>query len=121
MADHPNSFIRRPVPTVDLSRLPAHIRTAVNTSVPFREGEVVGRVQTYRRTVNIPGARIAAQRLPRSSARPDEVEKVIIKLLDYQGVDPLGQIELELDAVQQLARHLAELSGLTLPTGESNP
>lgn len=104
---HQNSY-KPKVPAPDVTRLPEHLRQALDTRVDMRPGEVVARVITQRHMVNMPNARFLVSEEYDTSER---ITRYIFKAFDHSGIHTLVHVEMPRAQLEILAREIQQVLG----------
>lgn len=100
-----NNVFRRGGLEPNISKAPQEVQKALSDNVPFRPGEVVGRVMTTRHAVNLRGARIFPAF---ESLVSDRSKTVNLTLLDFTGKREVGMVELDVSALGTLLPRLLD-------------
>ena len=104
MTHHPNAFRPQGPTKVDLSRLPAHLREAIDRPVEMRPGEIRCSATVHAvRALCQPAARVYAQ------VETSEEKMVGVKVLDTRGVDVIAQLEISPQAQETLLSRFVEI------------
>lgn len=90
MSNSGNIYRPRGPTTADLSKLPAHIKDAVEQEVAWRDGEVGVLASCYLKPATRPGARVFTT----TAKNHAEDEMVVMRVLDYTGRTDIARLEI---------------------------
>jgi predicted Fe-Mo cluster-binding NifX family protein len=102
--NHPNAFRPQGPTNVDVTRLPPHLRQALDRPVALREGEIMS-------TIVVPNARTVCTSAGRVYAEVEspETKMVGVKMLDTKGVDVIAQLQFSNEAHATLLSRFIEI------------
>lgn len=91
---HQNAYLGRGPLNVDLSRVPADVRDAIDRPVPWRPGEVNTRLTQFRaRAGTLVGQRLFAS-MEKTTLDGAEQRMVTIRVNDQRGREAVAQLEI---------------------------
>ena len=114
---HDNVFRKHRLPSTDLSKLPPTAREAFTSHVPERPGEIRANVTILHTVMTVPNARIISE----IGENANKERIISLRMLDYTGIKPLGQIEIAPEVLPPLIKRLEELAKRISPVDTESP
>ncbi len=104
MTQHPNAFRPQGPTRADVTRLPQHLREAIDRPVEMRKGEIICMVLTRKdKRLCDPAARFYVE------IESPETKMVGVKILDFKGVDVIAQLQISDEAQATLLSRFVEI------------